>query len=47
MNTSENSIHSGLAWASDDGGDIVPEKGRLLEAECACWMPGEVLVSVS
>jgi hypothetical protein len=30
-NTSEDSLHSGLAWASDDGSIESPEKGRLSE----------------
>jgi hypothetical protein len=45
MNTSENSLHSGLAWASD-GEDIVePEMAHLSEARHACWMLGEALVA--
>jgi hypothetical protein len=44
MNTGENSLCSGLASASD-GGDIVPEKGRLSEAGLTCWMLAEALVT--
>jgi hypothetical protein len=44
MNTSENSLHSGLARASN-GGDIDPEKDHLSEALHACWLPGEALVA--
>jgi hypothetical protein len=32
VNTDENSLRSGLAWASDGGDTVVPEKGRLSEA---------------
>jgi hypothetical protein len=45
MNTSENSLRSGLAWASDGGDIVVPEKGRLSEAGHTCWMPGEALIT--
>jgi hypothetical protein len=45
MNTSENSRHSELAWASDGGDIVVPEKGRLSEAGRACWMRGEALMA--
>jgi hypothetical protein len=44
INTGENSIHSGLAWGSDGGDTIVPEKGHLSEVGRVCWMPGEALV---
>jgi hypothetical protein len=37
MNTDENSLHRGLARASDSGDTVVPEKGRLSEAGHACW----------
>jgi hypothetical protein len=30
-NTGEDSLRSGLAWASDDGGIGSPKKGRLYE----------------
>jgi hypothetical protein len=45
MNTDKNSLRSGLAWASYGGDIVVPEKGRLSGAGCACWMPGQALVS--
>jgi hypothetical protein len=45
MNTDENSVHSELAWASDSGDIVVPEKGYLSKARCTCWMPGEALVA--
>jgi hypothetical protein len=40
----ENSLHSGLAWASD-GNDIVPEKGHLLGDGRTCWMLDEALIT--
>jgi hypothetical protein len=44
--TGENSLCSGLAWASDSDDIVVPEKGRLSEAGCACWRPDEALIAV-
>jgi hypothetical protein len=45
MNTSENSLYSGLARASSSGDIVVPEKGHLLEALHTCWMPNKAFVT--
>jgi hypothetical protein len=45
LNTGKNSIHSGLACASDSDDIFVTEKSHLSEAGHACWIPGEALVA--
>jgi hypothetical protein len=42
MNTSENSLHSRLAWASDVSDIVVLEKGRLLKPDAPAGRQGKL-----